>query len=162
MTSAHSSEDPRADSIHFQPMHLIQRMLAETSALPPERQIVLAVERRLFLKRRWRFHAEDGTEFGFDLETRLIDGCVIFHKDGSDYLVRQLPETVYQIPFESATHAALVAWKTGNLHLPAQLLDDAILVLHDEAMTQLLERESWRFSEPEVVFTPMKTIAHST
>ncbi len=142
-------------------MHLIQRMLAETSALPPERQIVLAVERRLFLKRRWRAHAEDGTEFGFDLETRLMDGCVIFHKNGSDYLVHQLPETVYRIPFETPAHAALVAWKTGNLHLPAQILDDAILVLHDEAMTQLLAREGWLFSEPEVVFTPMKTIAHS-
>lgn len=143
-------------------MHLIQRMLAKKSVLSPERQIVLTVERRLFLKRRWRSHAEDGTEFGFDLETRLIDGCVICHKDGSDYLVRQLPETVYQIPFESPTHAALVAWKTGNLHLPAQLLDESILVLHDEAMTQLLEREGWIFSEPEVVFTPMKTIAHSS
>lgn len=142
-------------------MHLIQRMLAEKSVLSLERQIVLAVERRLFLKRRWRTDAEDGTEFGFDLETRLIDGCVICHKDGCDYLVRQLPETVYRIPFESASHAALVAWKTGNLHLPAQLLDDAILVLHDEAMTQLLEREGWLFSEPEVVFTPMKATAHT-
>ena len=143
-------------------MHLIQRMLAETSVLPPERQIVLAAERRLFLKRRWRGIAEDGTEFGFDLDARLIDGCVVFHKNGSDYLVRQLPETVYRIPFENPSHAALVAWKTGNLHLPAQILDEAILVLHDEAMTQLLAREGWSFTEPVVLFTPMKVMAHST
>lgn len=142
-------------------MHLIQRMLAETSVLPKERQVVLAAERRLFLKRRWRATADDGTEFGFDLETRLIDGCVIFHGNGLDYLVRQLPETVYRIPFENPAHAALVAWKTGNLHLPAQILDDSILVLHDEAMTQLLQREGWIFSEPEVLFTPMKAVAHA-
>jgi hypothetical protein len=36
------------------------------------------------------FWRSDGTEFGFDLETRLIDGCVIFHKNGGDYIVRQL------------------------------------------------------------------------
>ena len=142
-------------------MHLIQRMLAEKSDLPESRQIILAAERRQFLKRRWRGSAEDGTEFGFDLETRLTDGCVILHNNGSDYIVRQLPETVYRIPFENASHAALVAWKTGNLHMPAQIADDAILVLHDEAMAQLLEREGWAYTEPEVLFTPMKAMAHA-
>lgn len=142
-------------------MQLIQRMLATESLEPPERRVVLHAERRQFLKRRWRACADDGTEFGFDLETRLIDGCVIHRADGIDYIVRQLPETVYRIAFESSAHAALVAWKTGNLHLPAQILDDSILVLHDEAMTQLLEREGWSFTEPELVFTPMKAMAHS-
>jgi urease accessory protein len=142
-------------------MQLIERMLAESSTLPPERQVILHAERRNFLKRRWRGTAEDGTEFGFDLSARLIDGCVISHSAGRDYVVRQVPEVVYRIPFESPAHAALVAWRTGNLHLPAQILDDAILVLHDEAMANLLQREGWTFSEPEVLFTPMKAVAHT-
>ncbi len=142
-------------------MHLIQRMLFPASDLPPERQIILHAERRQFLKRRWRGIASDGTEFGFDLDARLIDGCVVFQSAGFDYIVRQLPETVYRIPFENPAHAALVAWKTGNLHLPAQILDDAILVLHDEAMAQLIQREGWSFTEPEVLFTPMKAMAHA-
>lgn len=141
-------------------MHLIQRMLFRESNLPLERRVTLRAERRQFLKRRWRGIAEDGTEFGFDLEDRLADGGVIFQQDGTDYIVSQLPEVVYRIPFKSPAQAALVAWKTGNLHLPAQILEDAILVLHDEAMTQLLEREGWEFSEPEVIFTPMKAMAH--
>jgi urease accessory protein len=143
-------------------MHLIHRMLAPASELPPERRIPLHAERRQFLKRRWRGNAKDGTEFGFDLETRLMDGCVIFRSGEFDYTVHQLPEMVYRIPFESPAHAGLVAWKTGNLHLPSQILHDAILVLHDDAMTRLLEREGWRYSEPDLVFTPMKAIAHST
>ena len=118
-------------------MQLVQRMLAVKSTLPPERQVQLVAERRQFLKRRWRGIAQDGTEFGFDLETRLTDGCVICHRDGFDYLVRQLPEMVYRVAFKNPAHAADVAWKTGNLHLPAQILDEAILVLHDEAMAQL-------------------------
>lgn len=142
-------------------MHLIQHMLAEKSGLPPGRQVILFAERRNFLKRRWRGVSEDGTEFGFDLENRLIDGCVIFQQDGRDYLVRQLPERVYEIPFTSADQAALVAWKVGNLHLPAQIHPGHIHVLHDEAMAQLLLREDWLYSEPEVIFTPMKAVAHS-
>lgn len=143
-------------------MHLIQRFLAPLSALPSAQQVVLSAERRQFFKRRWRGIAADGTEFGFDLDARLTDGCVIFHQDGRDYIVRQMPETVYEIPLQSPAHAALVAWKVGNLHLPAQILDDAIRILHDDAMTQLLAREGWNFAEPEVLFTPMKVMAHAS
>jgi urease accessory protein len=142
-------------------MHLIHRALAETSQLPPSQQIALAAERRNFLKRRWRGTAEDGTEFGFDLESRLQNGCVIFHAGGCDYIVHQLPERVYEVAFTSPAHAALVAWKVGNLHLPAQIHPDRIQVLYDEAMAQLLLREGWHYTEPEVLFTPMKAIAHS-
>lgn len=142
-------------------MHLIHRPLTDSSDLPPENQVTLSAERRQFLKRRWRGIAEDGTEFGFDLETRLTDGCVVFNEAGKDYIVRQLPEVVYEIELESPTHAALVAWKVGNLHLPAQILDHSIRILHDEAMAQLLEREAWPYSEPEVLFTPMKAMAHA-
>ena len=142
-------------------MHIIQNALAPASGLSADRQVVLAAERRQFLKRRWRGIAEDGMEFGFDLETRLTDGCVIFQKDGKDYIVRQLAEKVYQIVLTSPDQAALVAWKVGNLHLPAQILPDSIRILHDEAMTQLLQREGWDFTEPEVLFTPMKAMAHA-
>lgn len=142
-------------------MQLIQRLLTESSDLAPENQVTLAAERRQFLKRRWRGVAEDGTEFGFDLESRLVDGGVIFREGGRDYVVRQLPETVFEIAFTSPAQAALVAWKTGNLHLPAQILDGCIRVLHDDAMRQLLEREGWPYTEPEVLFTPMKAMAHA-
>jgi urease accessory protein len=142
-------------------MHVIQHPLAPVSSLALEKQITLAAERRQFLKRRWRGTAADGMEFGFDLEARLTDGCVIFQQAGNDYVVRQLVEMVYEVPLESAAQAALVGWKVGNLHLPAQILDQSIRVLHDEAMAQLLEREGWSYSEPEVVFTPMKTMAHA-
>ena len=142
-------------------MHLIRRPLAPSSPLPDDRCVVLAAERRQFLKRRWRGTAADGSEFGFDLEERLADGCVIHRHDGRDYIVRQLPETVFRIFHDSPSHAALVAWKTGNLHLPAQILDDALLVLHDDAMRRLLDREGWRYDEPLVVFTPLKAMAHT-
>ncbi|MDP4721731.1 MAG: hypothetical protein NWR03_11065 [Akkermansiaceae bacterium] len=141
-------------------MHLIERMVAPESDKLPEHRIELAVERRKFLKRRWRGTASDGTDFGFDLESRLTDGCVIFQSLENDYIVRQLPEKVYEVPFSNPEEGALIGWKVGNLHLPAQVMDGSLRILHDDAMKQLLEREGWPFSEPEVLFTPMKVMAH--
>lgn len=142
-------------------MILVTRLLESASPRPPEAQRVLAAERRQFLKRRWRGTAEDGTEFGFDLESRLVDGGVIHRRDDIDYVVRQLPETVYQIQFDNPAHAALVGWKVGNLHLPAEVFDGFIRVLHDDAMKQLLDREGWPHSEPLVLFQPLKAMAHA-
>jgi urease accessory protein len=143
-------------------MHIIQRALSPASDLPSEKQVVLAVERRQFLKRRWRGVAEDGVEFGFDLDERLSDGCVVYRQAGRDYIVRQLTEAVYEIPIRNPGEAALMAWKIGNLHLPVQIAEDWIRALHDEAMARLLEREGWAYSEPEVLFTPMKAMAHTS
>lgn len=142
-------------------MQLVTHMISTASTKPPEMQVVVTVERRQFLKRRWRIAAPDGMEFGFDLETRLTDGCVFFQQDGMDYVMRQLAEKVYQIDCRTPERAALVGWRVGNLHLPAQIGEGFIRVLHDEAMAQLMEREAWEFTEPEVLFTPMKTMAHS-
>lgn len=141
-------------------MHLIERMVAPESDKPPEQRVELAVERRKFLKRRWRGTASDGTDFGFDLESRLTNGCVIFQDEEIDYIVRQLPEKVYEVPFLNPEEGALIGWKVGNLHLPAQVMEGSLRILHDDAMKQLLEREGWSFSEPEVLFTPMKVMAH--
>ena len=141
-------------------MHLIESMIAVKSDKPPENRIELAIERRKFLKRRWSATASDGTDFGFDLESRLADGCVIYQDGNTDYIVRQLPEKVYEVAFTNPAEGALIGWKVGNLHLPAQIMEGSLRILHDDAMKQLLAREGWPFTEPEVLFTPMKAMAH--
>jgi urease accessory protein len=141
-------------------MRLIESMIAVKSDKPPENRIELAIERRKFLKRRWRATASDGTDFGFDLESRLTDGCVIYQDGNTDYIVRQLPEKVFEVAFTNPAEGALIGWKVGNLHLPAQIMEGSLRILHDDAMKQLLAREGWPFTEPEVLFTPMKAMAH--
>lgn len=143
-------------------MHLIHRMVAPASARPEEAQIILNAERRLFLKRRWRGAAVDGTEFGFDLEDRLRDGCVFFQTDAADYVIRQEPEMVYQVKVDSMALAALVGWKVGNLHFPVQITPDAVRITHDPAILQLLEREGWTFEEASVVFNPLRAVPHAS
>ena len=143
-------------------MHLITRMVAERSERPSNAQIKLVAERRLFLKRRWRGAAEDGEEFGFDLESRLIHGAVIYQTESADYVIEQEPELVIEVPIDSAEEAALIGWKIGNLHFPVQILADVIRVTHDPAITQLIEREGWPHREATVCFNPLKAVPHAS
>ena len=142
-------------------MHLITRMTAERSVRPASEQISLHAERSQFLKRRWRSEAEDGTEFGFDLESRLTNGCVFFQTEEADYVIWQVPEVVYQISIGEPDFAALVGWKIGNLHFPIQIVDGFIRITHDPAIKQLIEREGWPFEEASVVFKPLKGVPHA-
>ena len=141
-------------------MQLINQMLASVSERPEAQQIRLVAERRLFLKRRWRGVAEDGTEFGFDLESRLTNGCVFFQTDTHDYVIVQ--ELVYEVAVDSLAFAALVGWKVGNLHFPVEILADAVRITHDPAIAQLLEREGWAHREIAVVFNPLKAMPHAS
>ena len=139
---------------------IVRRALAEVSSLPPDARVVLGVHRRMFLKRKWETVAPDGTRFEFDLENRLTDGAVVHRANGRDYIVCQLPEKVYEIPFDTAARAAELAWKIGNMHLPAEMLPQAIRVLHDPMTLDLLRAEGWAFSELEVLFRPLKNPPH--
>ncbi len=135
-------------------------MLAEASDRPPGEQVPLSVERRLFLKRRWRGVAADGREFGFDLESRLRHGGVIHRSESADYIVLQQPETVYQLRPGGTEQAALMGWKIGNLHLGIQVVDGLIRAVRDDAVRQLCEREGWLLEEVSVVFNPLRVTAH--
>jgi len=143
-------------------MDLIHRMISDHSSRPQECQVKLVAERRMFLKRRWRGFAEDGTEFGFDLESRLNHGAVIHQTKAADYVIWQQSEVVYDIPTTSAEYAALVGWKIGNLHFPVQILPDSIRAMHDPAVRQLLEREGWPFTESSVIFNPLRVVPHAS
>ncbi|MFM7181488.1 MAG: urease accessory protein UreE [Verrucomicrobiales bacterium] len=140
----------------------VRRALAEASSLPPEARVVIGVHRRMFLKRKWEVVAPDGTSFQFDLESRLPDGGVVHHAGGRDYIVCQLMEKVYEIPFDTPELGAEIAWKIGNMHLPAEMFSRAVRVLHDPMTLDLLNAEGWNFTEPEVLFRPLKNPPHQT
>ena len=141
-------------------MILIHRLLEEASSRPASEQIPLVVERRLFLKRRWRGVAADGCEFGFDLESRLSHGGVIHRNEKADYIVQQAPESVFQLRPSNAEQAALMGWKIGNLHLGIQAIDGCLRAVRDPAVQQLCEREGWPLEEVSVVFNPLRVTAH--
>lgn len=153
--------DSAAGTVREAPCLIVTRMVAEDSARPESSQVPLIAERRLFLKRRWRGAAQDGTEFGFDLDSRLHDGCVIYQTELMDYVIRQEHELVYVVRLRTADEAALLGWKIGNLHMPVEVTGGEIRAVHDIAVRQLLEREGWSFEECTLLFNPLRVTAHA-
>lgn len=159
--AATSSSSPET-AVEEAPCLIVTRGIAEGSLRPEGERIVLLAERRLFLKRRWRGTAADGTVFGFDLESRLHDGCVVHRTDAADYVVRQEHEPVYVLRPRTAEEAALQGWMIGNLHMGVEITGGEIRAVHDPAVRQLLERQGWAFEERTLLFNPLRVTAHAS
>jgi urease accessory protein len=122
-------------------------------ALP---SVVLMVPRLNLRRRRWRGTAEDGVEFGFDLERPLTDGHIVHISETARYLLQQQPEPVLEIPLPAeATEAARLGWMMGNLHFAIEVTAGLVSVEDDPAVRQLCEREQLPFRAVERVFHPL-------
>jgi urease accessory protein len=122
----------------------------------------LVVDRLTLAKRRWKRNAEDGSEFGFDLERPLRDGVVFYQTEKATYVISQKAEPVLEIVLiPRSAPVARLGWAIGNLHFPIEVTDDAIRVPDDPALRQLFTKEGIPFAEVECVFQPFaKTHSH--
>ena len=122
------------------------------SALP---EVAIRADRLALAKRIWRGAADDGREFGFELETRLTDGDVAYQSASARYVVRQTPEAVVEISLAIAPSAAAgIGWAVGNLHLELQAEPARLLALDEPAVRQLLQRLKVPFTSTTAVFRP--------
>lgn len=126
------------------------------------RKIPLRVDRHTLAKRRWRGVAEDGREFGFDLETPLRNGADFFRDGNATYAIAQETEAVLRISLArlNPEEAARRGWMLGNLHFPVQVARGALTVADDPAIRPVLEREGVDYEEEREVFTPLHGHAH--
>ena len=120
----------------------------------------LRADRTTLAKRRWRGVAEDGREFGFDLDETLGHGTHFFAEGENQYVLEQAPEEVLEIAVTTLEQAARVAWSLGNLHFGVQALPNAVRVTEDPAVLQLLAREHIAFEKVTCVFLPLSAGAH--
>lgn len=136
-------------------MHLIHAPLPHSHSQNTQ-TVLLKVDRLQLAKRRWRGVAEDGTEFGFDLEHPLHDGESFFATSSHVYAVEQLAESIIdiQIPQE-ATEAARIGWMLGNLHFPVSIHQSGLRVNDDPAIRQMLDREHIHYHLDQGVFHPI-------
>ncbi len=119
-------------------------------------RISLRVSRGTLAKRRWRSAAEDGTEFGFDLEHPLEDGDAFLETEASVYLIAQQPEPVLEVQLDrTAADAARLGWMIGNLHFQLSIAGDLLRTVDDAAIRQLFGREQIAFTQCERVFQPL-------
>lgn len=139
------------------------RLIHGQLSTPPSglTSIALKVDRLRLAKRRWRAVAEDGAEFGFDLDSPLRDGAVFFSTEALLYHIEQQPEPVIEIvcPHDPAS-AAKLGWILGNLHFPIEVIGGHLRICDDSAVRQMLEREFIAHQLAVAVFQPLSG-AHS-
>lgn len=135
-------------------MELIHRALTEWNQQFPVLRV--PVERLVLAKRRWRGVAEDGREFGFDLEAPLADGAAIFQSDAAVYNLAQKYEPVLEVGLGAdSPSAARLGWMIGNLHFAVEVTGGVVRVVDDPAVRQLFGREGIAFTACKRVFHPL-------
>jgi len=135
-------------------VELIQHALAGWNQQFPV--LCVPVERLVLTKRRWRGVAEDGREFGFDLEAPLADGAPVFQSDAAVYILAQKYEPVLEIALGAdALSAAQLGWMIGNLHFAIEVVGGIVRVVDDPAVRQLFEREGIAATACKRVFHPL-------
>ena len=141
-------------------MHLVRRPL--TTAAPDSAVIPIRVERSTLAKRLWRGQADDGTEFGFELEAPLVHGDVVRMEGGRSYFIQQEPEPVLEIPLDLRPDvAALTGWAVGNLHFPVEAQRGRLLAPDDSALRQALGRMGLPWRAVSEVFRPHRMAANA-
>lgn len=118
-------------------------------------EVALRVDRITIAKRIWRGVAEDGVEFGFELERPVKHGDVFWQTTAARYVVRQEAEAVLEVPLEVAPSAAAgIGWAVGNLHLELQAEPTRLLASDEPAVRQLFERLNVPYRRTTAVFRP--------
>ena len=139
-------------------MHLVQSLPASVDASLPE--IAIRVDRQRLAKRRWRAAAEDGAEFGFELESPLRDGDAVWASGTARYVVRQDEEPALELSLDvNPATAATIGWTIGNLHFPVETRGGRLLAPDDEAVRQALGRLGVPFRPVKALFRPSTTAA---
>jgi len=119
------------------------------------RTIALRVDRIALAKRRWRGVAEDGADFGFELDQPLKHGDVVFQSASARYMIDQQPEPVVEISLDLAPSAAAgIGWAVGNLHLELQSEATRLLAPDEPAVRQLLDRLKVPLRPTTAIFRP--------
>jgi len=99
---------------------------------------------------------EGGIEFLLDLpQARLLrhgDGLVL--DDGRVIEVIAAPEELYEVRGRDFRHLLALAWQLGNRHLPAQILDDHILIRSDHVIADMLKGLGATVMEVTAAFDP--------
>jgi urease accessory protein len=140
-------------------------IICSVQEYPPredERIVILTADRATLAKRRWRGVAQDGREFGFDLDHVLVDGSVFHREGGKCYVISQASEPVLEIELgRDPAQTAVLAWQIGNLHFALEVTESVMRSADDPAIRAMLQREQIAWRPATAVFRPFKPAGHA-
>jgi len=144
-------------------MELIRGSLASVDPALPA--VGIRVDRLKLAKRLWRAVAEDGAEFGFEVETPLRHGDVVHVTAAARYVIEQRPEPVLAMALDpEPDKSAVLGWIVGNLHFVIEARADHLLAPDDPALRQSLERLGIAYAPATEIFQPHRlaaSVAHA-
>lgn len=118
-------------------------------------QIAVRLDRQKLARRLWRAVADDGTDFGVEVDVPLRHGDVIWATPESRYVIRQAAEPLLEISIEvPADQAAVIGWAVGNMHFVIEAQARCILAPDDPGLRQALERIGIAYRPISAVFEP--------
>ena len=136
-------------------MTLILVRNALPAATTPKPVCLLRVDRVTLAKRRWRGAADDGQEFGFELDRPLRHRDAVHETETVRYVLEQAEEAVVEINLNIAPSAAAgIGWAVGNLHLELAAEASRLLAPDEPAVRQLLDRLQVPYRSTRAIFRP--------
>jgi len=135
-------------------MRAISIKHASTWTGEPADRVVLDYDGRH--RRRVAMTGAKGTAFLLDLpnSASLNGGDAVVLEDGRLIEIVAALEPLLEIRCADAQHLARLAWHLGNRHLPAQMLDNVILVRRDHVIAEMALGLGAHVIEIEAPFNP--------
>jgi len=134
-------------------MILIKGPLAGADTTLPETAI--RVDRQKLARRLWRGTADDGADFGFEVESPLHHGDAVWATPATRYIIRQAAEPLLEIAIDvPADQAAVIGWAVGNMHFVIEAQERRILAPDDSGLRQALDRIGIAYRGVTGVFQP--------
>ena len=107
-------------------------------------------------RRRITLTSDGGIEFLLNLPKATLlrhrQGLVL--NDGKVIEVQAAPEDLYEVTGRDPQHLLSLAWQIGNRHLPAQIVEDHILIRRDHVIADMLTGLGAKVEEVIAPFNP--------
>ena len=117
-------------------------------------RITLAHDQRH--RRRMAMTADGGLSFLLDLEqaTVLDDGDAVALDDGRLVGIRAASERLVEITAASSLQLKTIIWHLGNRHVPAEIADEAVYIVEDHVLVDMVQRLGGTVTPVERPFRP--------
>ena len=100
------------------------------------------------IKRIIRVTSDHGKDYGISLSdgNKLKDGDILFNDGHNAVVVKFNSEDVLVIKPKDMNQMGKIAHEIGNKHLPAQFIDETMIIQYDSVVEETLKKQNLNYS----------------
>ena len=134
---------------------------AESLSDEPFDIVVLDADERHIRRKRITLSNGEDILVDFEKPVHLEQGDRLVLEDGRVARVVAAEEDLMQVTARGPQHLVELAWHIGNRHLPAQIMEDRILLRRDRIIRAMLEQLGASVSDVTEPFAPAHGAYHA-